>query len=77
MNIINRIKHRREINRAIRELSALSNETLRDIGIERGNIVELVEQQMMQADAVHVAKAEAARQESLHRDYQLPRAATA
>lgn len=46
MNIISKIKHRRRINRAVRELSALSNETLRDIGVERANIAHLVEQMM-------------------------------
>ena len=50
MNFIDSIKRRRKLNRAVRELSALSNETLRDIGIERGNIPQLVAQ-MMQEEA--------------------------
>ena len=38
MNLINRFKRSRRIHRAIRELSELNDDTLRDIGIERGNI---------------------------------------
>lgn len=44
MNLINRIKRRRQINRAMRELSNLNDQTLADIGIERGNIAALVEE---------------------------------
>ena len=51
MNIIDRIKRRRRINRSIRELSRLEDKMLLDIGIERGNIAELVEK-MIDSHAV-------------------------
>ena len=40
------LRHRRRVRRAIREMAALNNDTLRDIGIERGNIPQLVESMM-------------------------------
>ena len=43
MKILDRIKRRRRINGAIQELSSLEDRMLLDIGIERGNIAELVE----------------------------------
>ena len=43
MSIFTRINRRYQIHRAVRELSALNNETLRDIGIERRNIASMVE----------------------------------
>ena len=43
MNLVYRIQRRLRINRAIRELSRLDNTVLLDIGIERGNIAEMVE----------------------------------
>jgi|GEM_PF-3275227 len=44
--LISSFKHRRRVNRAIHELSRLSNATLKDIGVERGNIPQLVEAMM-------------------------------
>ena len=44
MKLVNRIHRRIRINRVVRELSALNDDILRDIGVERGNIHELVEQ---------------------------------
>ena len=44
MKLVNRIHRRIRINRVVRELSALNDDILRDIGVERGNISELVEQ---------------------------------
>ena len=49
MNLIDRIKRRRRINRTIRELSSLGDPMLLDIGIERVNIAELAEK-MVDAD---------------------------
>ena len=43
MNIIDRIKRRSRIDRTVRELSSLEDKMLLDIGIERGNIAEMVE----------------------------------
>ena len=43
------LRHRRRVQRAIRELSSLSNATLEDIGIERGNIPDIVEEMMKPA----------------------------
>ncbi len=43
MNLLHRIQRRLRINRSIRELSRLDNHVLLDIGIERGNIAEIVE----------------------------------
>ncbi len=43
MNLVHRIQRRLRINRAIGELSRLDNSVLLDIGIERGNIAEMVE----------------------------------
>ena len=43
MNLVYRIQRRLRINRSIRELSRLDNSILLDIGIERGNIAEMVE----------------------------------
>ena len=43
MNLVHRIQRRLRINRSIRELSRLDNNILLDIGIERGNIAEIVE----------------------------------
>jgi uncharacterized protein YjiS (DUF1127 family) len=43
MNLLQRIQRRLRINRSIRELSRLDNSILLDIGIERGNIAEIVE----------------------------------
>lgn len=76
MNLINRIKHRRNVKRAIRELSALSNETLRDIGIERGNIAELVEQ-LMSVDVEYISKVGATQLSSSRQDYHVTGGATA
>ena len=42
MNLVYRIQRRLRINRSIRELSRLDNSVLLDIGIERGNIAEMV-----------------------------------
>jgi len=44
--LINKINHRRRVNRAIRELDDLNDDVLKDIGIVRGNIPELVDQMM-------------------------------
>jgi uncharacterized protein YjiS (DUF1127 family) len=43
MNLLQRIQRRLRINRTIRELSRLDSKVLLDIGIERGNIAEMVE----------------------------------
>ena len=43
MDLIDRIKRRRRINRTIRELSGLGDQMLLDIGIERLNISEMAE----------------------------------
>ncbi len=43
MNLVYRIQRRLRVNRAIRELSRLDDSVLLDIGIERGNIAEMVE----------------------------------
>ena len=41
---IERIKYRRKVRRSIRELNGLSDATLNDIGVERRNIPEIVEE---------------------------------
>ena len=51
---IESIKYRRRVRRAIRELSKLSNETLKDIGVERGNIPEIVAETMRKSALAHV-----------------------
>lgn len=43
MNLIHHIQRRLRINRAIRDLSALSDSILLDIGVQRSEIVHLVE----------------------------------
>lgn len=75
MSLINTIKHRRKVNHAIRELSLLSNETLRDIGIERGNIPQMVEQMM--AEDAKLSKMKHNRHESAHPVYGLTDGAAA
>ena len=50
MDMIDRIKRRLHINRAVRELSSLPDNMLADIGMERRNIAELVEK-MIDANA--------------------------
>lgn len=42
MNLLHKLNRRRRINKAVRELMELNDETLRDIGIERGDIHDLV-----------------------------------
>ena len=64
MNLITRINRRRRINRAIRELAALNDDTLKDIGVERGNIADLVEA-MIDGQIDH--RAFSARQEGFRR----------
>lgn len=44
MTLLNRIHRRLTINRTVRELSRLDNAMLRDIGLNRGNLTEMVEQ---------------------------------
>ena len=56
MNMVHRIHRRLKVNRAVRELSRLDNGTLLDIGIERGNITELVES-MIDSNSRIAAKA--------------------
>ena len=43
MTVFHAIRRRYRINRAVRELSRLDNDMLRDIGIERANINAMVE----------------------------------
>ena len=43
MTLFHAIRRRYLINRAVRELSGLNNTILQDIGIERANINEVVE----------------------------------
>lgn len=64
MKLVNRINRRLKINRAVRELSVLNDDILRDIGIERGNIHELVEK-MVDAGASRAMKVETARHEHI------------
>ena len=42
MNLLYRIQRRLKVNRSIRELSLLDDAILLDIGVERGNIAEIV-----------------------------------
>ena len=70
MTLINRIKRRHQINRTIRELSDLSDETLKDIGIERGNIAKLVENRMRK-NAAHLWNKHSAQSEPAHGNYHL------
>lgn len=42
MGLIERLRYRRRVNLAIHELSRLSDDTLKDIGVERGNIPDIV-----------------------------------
>lgn len=44
MTLLNRIHRRLTINRTVRELSRLDNAMLSDIGLNRGNLTEMVEQ---------------------------------
>ena len=53
LGLIESIKYRRRVRRAIRELSRLSNETLKDIGVERGNIPEIVAETMRKSALAH------------------------
>ena len=63
--------HRRRVRRAIRELNSLSDATLKDIGVERGNIANVVEEMLEPAPLPHK------RSESPDTDYSLTGGAAA
>ena len=44
MTVFHAIRRRYQINRAVRELSRLDSNILQDIGIDRDNIAEMVEE---------------------------------
>lgn len=74
--LISSLKHRRRVNRAIHELSRLSNATLNDIGVERGNIPQLAEE-MMKEPASSSKKREAGEYKDTGVNYQFRGGATA
>ena len=49
--LIRALGHRYRLRRTIRELDSLSDATLKDIGIERGNIPALVEEMLLAESA--------------------------
>ena len=76
MSLFTRINRRYRINRAVRELSALNNEVLRDIGIERGNIAAMVEH-MIDQESVPSRSIKTVTKDSVHKDFHLTGGATA
>ena len=64
MKLANRIHRRLKINRVVKELSALNDDILRDIGIERANIRGLVET-MVDAKAAQTITVETATREHI------------
>ncbi len=74
--LISSLKHRRRVNRAIHELSRLSNATLKDIGVERGNIPQLVEE-MMKDPASSLKNRESGEHKNTGVNYQVRGGATA
>ena len=77
MNLLYRIKRRHQINRAVRQLSSLSDQILLDIGVERGNIAELVEQMIDSNISSNVKVVPAQGERVRQKDYQVTSGATA
>ena len=73
--LVNAIKHRRRVNRAIRELNILNDDVLKDIGVERGSIPELAAQLMASQTKPDVIP-ESASSVSTHTDYPVVDGAT-
>lgn len=76
MNLVYRIQRRLRIKRTVRELSRLDDNVLLDIGIERGNIAEMVEASM-DPKYGHAAYAGPAMYGSTSNNYHLPGGAVA
>ena len=76
MSLFTRINRRYRINRAVRELAALNDEVLRDIGIERGNIASMVEH-MIDQDSIQTRSLKTGTKDSAHNDFHLTGGATA
>ena len=76
MNLLHRIQRRLRINRSIRELSRLDNNVLLDIGIERGNIAEMVEASV-DSKYVQTTKAGPIVHGNVSNDYHVPGGAAA
>ena len=76
MNLFARINRRYRINRAVRELSALNNEILRDIGIERGDITGMVEH-LIDQESIRTEPVNTFARVRTHNDYNLTGGVTA
>jgi uncharacterized protein YjiS (DUF1127 family) len=73
--LVNAIKHRRRVNRAIRELNILNDDVLKDIGVERANIPELVGQ-LMASQTKPEVKQKSVSSASTHTDHPVADGAT-
>lgn len=76
LGLIDRFRHRRRVIRAERELSKLSDETLRDIGVERGNIPDIVGK-LMNVPVEKSAVAQRTEDDRKHDDFPLTGGAAA
>lgn len=76
MNLVYRIQRRLKVNRAIRELSLLDDTILLDIGVERGNIAEIVKKSIGSKNG-RIVKAEPVVSGNVSDNYHVPGGAAA
>ena len=77
MNLVHKLQRRLKINRAVRELSQLSDSILLDIGIQRSNIVDMVEKSIDLHSGHTVKVTPVHEHENAMNDYHVPHGATA
>ena len=76
MNLLYRIQRRLKVNRSIRELSVLDDAILLDIGVERGNIAEIVKKSIDSKNG-RIVKADPVVSGNISDNYHVPGGAAA